>query len=167
MHFLQTASFSLRKKGHNNGSVQGRKGNLRVTMDLLPFASLSCWLCVLGHVISPYDASVASPAERKWPYRPLGARWWSDVTGHRDHTWPSEGRRPVDAHTGRSLASPGPRLLSSLLLWVASQSPTGGVAQFEVPVPKLRKTGKRCGIAVVNKVCVLCQYFHISFKNWI
>ena len=43
--------------------------------------------------------------------------------------------------------------------------PTGGVAQFEVPVPKLRKTGKRCGIAVVNKVCVLCQYFHVSFKN--
>ena len=38
-----------------------------------------------------------------------------------------------------------------------------GVVQFEVLVPKLRKTGKR--IAVVNKVCVFCQYFHISFKN--
>ena len=64
----------LEEKGHNNGSVQGRKGNLRVTMNLLPFASLSCWLCVLGHVISPYDASVASPVERRRPYRPLGAQ---------------------------------------------------------------------------------------------
>lgn len=42
-----------------------------------------------------------------------------------------------------------------------------GVIQFEALVTKFIKIKQRCIIIIVNKlrICFLCQYFYISFKN--